>query len=159
MYMHKKSDSRCVCTVVKKAARALSRVYDMALEPSHLTVAQLAILRTIQREGETGAPLSRLAEKLVMERTALYRALKPLEVAGWIEVGHAVRGRARHAALTAGGTRVLKNAGSDWERVQGMVVDRFGAERWADLQAALHELTLISSQLAASPLSRTGTPQ
>jgi hypothetical protein len=77
-------DLPCACTTLRKAARAISRIYDEALAGAGINVTQLAILRAIGRAGDDGAPLSRLAENLVMDNTSLYRGLGPLIRSRWI---------------------------------------------------------------------------
>jgi hypothetical protein len=57
-------DLPCACTTLRKAARAVSRIYDEAVAAAGMNVTQLAILRAIGRAGDGGAPLSRLAESL-----------------------------------------------------------------------------------------------
>ena len=90
MYMHHESLSGpCACTTLRKAARAVGRVYDEALAGKGMTTAQFAILRHVWRGGSV--PLSRLADSLVMDRTSLYRALAPVEAKGWVAVSPRLR--------------------------------------------------------------------
>ena len=91
------STSPCACTTVKKLSRVLGRVYDSALAPSGINVTQFAVMRGIARHD--GEPLVRVAEKLQMDRTSLYRAIAPLERDGWIEVAAGVDARSRSARL------------------------------------------------------------
>ena len=128
----------CACTALRKASRAISRAYDAALAPTGLTSAQYAILRRVQRAGPL--PLSRLAEWLVMDRTSLYRALAPMERAGWLTLASGA-GRAKVATLTAAGDDLIERAVPHWEGAQRRVVDTFGADRWAELQASIAALT------------------
>jgi DNA-binding MarR family transcriptional regulator len=132
----------CACTSLRKAARAVSRIYDDALASVGMTATQLAILRAIDRAGEGGAALSQLAEGLVMEKTTLYRGLGPLLRLDWIEVAAAAKGRAKFARLTPIGRLAMERAAEPWERAQTRVVEAFGPARWAALQpdiAALAE--------------------
>jgi len=132
----------CACTSLRKAARAVSRIYDDALASVGMTATQLAILRAIDRAGEGGAALSQLAEGLVMEKTTLYRGLGPLLRTEWIEVNAAAKGRAKFARLSSAGRLAMERAAEPWERAQTRVVEAFGPARWAALQpdiAALAE--------------------
>jgi DNA-binding MarR family transcriptional regulator len=62
------TDLPCACTTMRKATRALSRLYDDTLAPLGVTVAQFGVLKAIWRD--PGLELSRLADEMVMDRTA-----------------------------------------------------------------------------------------
>ncbi len=148
MHMHQASVAGlCVCTALRKASRAMSRVYDEALASHGLSTAQFAILRHVARAEPVA--LSRLAEQLVMDRTSLYRAVAPLEAKGWLAV-EAGSGRSRLARLTAAGRDVMESAEADWEAVQGKVVDALGTQQWAALRASLADVVALSGAGAPS---------
>jgi DNA-binding MarR family transcriptional regulator len=152
MHMHHLSPDptslACVCTSVRKAARAVSRGYDAALGPQDLNANRLSILRTIRHAGEL--PLSRLAELLVMDRTSVYRAIDPMVRAGWIAVDAAPRGRARIARLTPLGDTVTDGAAEPWEAAQTALVSAFGVERWRALNRELKALIATAVELDGS---------
>jgi DNA-binding MarR family transcriptional regulator len=125
----------------------LSRVYDEALAPSGLTVAQFAVLREIGRGAKGGEPLSRLAESLVMDRTSLYRALTPMVKSGWLLIKDGPKGRTKVVQLSQAGTRATADAAKSWDAAQGKVIGAFGVDRWAALQKAVTELTALGVKL------------
>jgi DNA-binding MarR family transcriptional regulator len=129
------ADSPCACTSLRKAARAVSRVYDDALSGTGMTIAQFSVLRHVARGGEM--PLSRLAEALVMDRTSLYRALAPLERQGWIAVAQAGRGRARIASLTEAGRAAMEGATDSWRKAQERLIGALGPNDWTRLETLL----------------------
>lgn len=129
------SDSSCACTALRKAARAVSRVYDDALSGTGMTIAQFSVLRHVARGGEM--PLSRLAEALVMDRTSLYRALAPLERQGWIAIAKASRGRARIASLTEAGQAAMEGATEPWRKAQERLIGALGPGDWSQLETLL----------------------
>eukprot|EP01037_Dinobryon_pediforme_P003627 gene3627-3674_t len=133
----------CACTTVRKAARAISRVYDSALTPVGMNVGQLAILRAISRADDPGLALGVLARTLVMDTTSLYRALVPLHRAGWIDIVAAGKGRAKLVRMTTDGRAVTGRAAAQWDAVQTRIVDQFGIDRWAQVQSAIADLTAI----------------
>jgi DNA-binding MarR family transcriptional regulator len=144
MHMHHDSpatSSACACTTLRKASRAVARVYDDALAANGMTTAQFAILRHIAR-GEPLA-LSRLAEQLSMDRSSLYRALAPIEAKGWVTVS-AGEGRTKLASLTAGGRAAVEGAEADWDAVQERIVGAMGEEKWMELEAALRAVTELA---------------
>lgn len=140
-------DLPCACTALRKAARAVSRIYDDALATAGMNVTQLAILRAIGRAGADGVPLSRLAESLIMDKTSLYRGLGPLIRSGWVAVTHAGKGRTKLVCLTIEGRRATDTAAKPWEAAQSKVVKAFGVKRWAALQGSIADLTAVAVQL------------
>jgi len=128
-------DLSCVCTSLRKASRAVSRAYDVALDGTGMTTAQFALLRNIDRVGDI--PLSRLADLLVMDRTSLYRALTPLERQGWVAVAPASRGRTRIAALTKAGRAAMDRAAGPWREAQARLIGALGSGEWATLETLL----------------------
>jgi DNA-binding MarR family transcriptional regulator len=150
MYMHHGKTAielPCACTTLRKAARALSRIYDEALAAVGVNITQFAILRVIGRAGEDGVPLSRLAESLVMDKTSLYRGLGPLIRSGWVAVTQAGKGRTKLVCLTREGRRVRDAGAEPWEAAQSKVVKAFGVKRWAALHESITDLAAVGVQL------------
>jgi DNA-binding MarR family transcriptional regulator len=142
--MHQESlQGPCACTALRKAARAVSRVYDEALAGRGMSTAQFAILRHVAR-GEPLA-LSRLAEQLAMDRTSLYRALAPLETKAWVAVTPGP-GKSRLASLTAAGREAMHDAEADWQHVQARITGAMGEAQWAALESALRTITDLARQ-------------
>lgn len=127
--------SPCVCTTIRKANRALFRFFENAMAEADLSVVQFAILRSLERNGET--PLSRIAEEQVMERTSLYRTIAPLLDSGAIQLRDADRGRAKIAALTSIGSRQIRGSLPYWESAQRIVVSRLGQDEWEHLSEVI----------------------
>ena len=59
----------CTCFNLRKAARAVTQVYDEALKPSGLRATQFSLLSAVEIEGPVG--VAALARMLVMDRTTL----------------------------------------------------------------------------------------
>jgi DNA-binding MarR family transcriptional regulator len=134
MHMHDVTQSGCACTALRKASRAITRLYDAALAHHGLNTSQFGLLRHIARVGEIS--LSRLAEGLVMDRTTLYRVLRPVEAAGWVETRAEPKGKSRCARLTAQGQALIARAEADWQACQDDVRRRLGEGAWTQLHAA-----------------------
>lgn len=139
MYMHHDSlPPVCACTLLRKAARTVSGVYDAALAGHGMTTAQFAILRHVAR-GEPLA-LSRLAEQLEMDRSSLYRALAPIEKRGWVRIS-AGPGRSKCTSLTSEGRAALCAAEPDWAAMQRRVEAEAGTALWKRMTAGLENFT------------------
>jgi DNA-binding MarR family transcriptional regulator len=137
----------CACTTLRKASRAVSRLYDERLAGSGMTITQFAMLRHISRED--GIALSHLADLLVMERTSLYRTIAPLERHGWVAIATAGSGRVKHASLTDAGRDALAGATGAWEATQSEVLQAIGVDSFRALEAQLRALVTISGRLAS----------
>src|SRR5690242_13131360 len=67
----------CNCFAIRQAARHVTRLYERHLAEAQLTSAQFSILGAL---GEGGPmTMADLASVLVMDRTTLLRAMKPLQ--------------------------------------------------------------------------------
>jgi DNA-binding MarR family transcriptional regulator len=135
----------CVCTIVRRADRALYRLYEDALEGSGLTVTQFSILRDLQRDG--ASPLSRLAASLAMERTSLYRTISALEKNGTVSIKPGPNRKIRVAHLTATGEALIARAMPAWQSVQSRMIDAIGAESWAALSPTLKTIPNLVEHL------------
>lgn len=147
MHMHHDSLSveslNCACNALRKASRAVTRFYDEVMEDTGLSLAQFAVLWNIARREPL--PLMDLAHILVMDRTTLYRALKPLEREGWMLLEDGL-GRAKAARLTDKGHEVVRNSRDAWQNAQKRLIERFGVDRWSSTEAALQDLVKISQE-------------
>lgn len=147
MHMHHDSLSvenlNCVCNALRKASRAVTRFYDEVMEGTGLSLAQFAVLWNIARREPL--PLMDLARILVMDRTTLYRALKPLEREGWVALEDG-QGRAKVVRLTDKGHDAVANSRDAWQDAQRRLVARFGLDRWTTTEAALQDLVKVSQE-------------
>src|ERR1700686_2670427 len=122
----------CNCLALRQAARHISQIYDRQLAQAGLRSAQYSILSKLGRLG--AMPISKLAHTMVMERTALSRAIGPLERDGLVKVGAGPDGRTRSVTLTAAGEARLKAAAAHWRRAQEEFEMAVGAADAADLR-------------------------
>jgi DNA-binding MarR family transcriptional regulator len=125
----------CTCLHLRKAARAVTQLFDEKLKPSGLRAGQFGLLAAIRLAG--GVTINRLARELAMDRTTLTRNLKPLETQGLIAIEPGQDQRTRLVRLTERGHAALKNALPFWQRAQADIVKRLGDERWRALLADL----------------------
>jgi len=137
MYMHNTNQQACACMALRKAARALTRLYDDQLSPRDMTTTQFAILGTLDRRGDL--PLTELATLLVMDRTTLYRTIEPVERRGWVSIGPGP-GRSKIARLTDEGRAVLRSGREDWAVAQERVLGDLRQEEWDGLLRTLNHL-------------------
>ena len=125
----------CACTRVRRAGRALTRLYDEVLAPSGLRVTQYAVLATLTRLGPSA--VGRLAEELAMDRTTLTRALAPLQREGLVRVDEGADRRTRLVRATATGEAAVARARPLWLEAQARVASSLGRERFESLLGEL----------------------
>lgn len=131
----------CLCLHAQRAARALARRFDEALQPLGIRSGQFSLLMSLNR---SEAPmLGTLAELLAMDRTTLTANLKPLERDGLVEIRRDSKDRrARRPALTGKGYALLARALPIWTRTHAQVERTIAggdADRLRrDLNAFLH---------------------
>jgi DNA-binding MarR family transcriptional regulator len=130
--------SACACGRLRRAARALTQLYDDAMAPVGLRVTQFSLLRTLASSGPLR--INALAARQLLDRTALSRNLDPLLARGLVESVRGRDARTREVAITAAGRRELRAADPHWQRAQKDVRRRLGAERLRALIETLREI-------------------
>jgi DNA-binding MarR family transcriptional regulator len=118
----------CACANLRRAARVMTRLYDAALRPSGLSVAQFTLLQALNTA--PGMSQKQLASLLEVDSTTLTRTLQPLRRAGWLRSTPGDDRREVHLALTAAGKRAYGRALPYWERAQDGFVRALGRESW-----------------------------
>ena len=118
---------RCTCFNLRKAARAITQLYDEFLRPSGLRATQFSLLTVIQKVGT--ASMTELAEAAVMDRTTLKRNLELLEREGLVRIQAGSDARVREVMLTAAAQRKLAEALPYWAKAQAHVTGKLGSAR------------------------------
>ena len=119
--------SACVCGRLRRAARALTRLYDDTMAPSGLRLTQFSLLRTLARQGTVR--ITDLAGLTLLDRTALSRNLEPLVAQRYVRIAAGRDARTREVALTAAGKSALERALPYWREAQHAVSRKLGEPR------------------------------
>lgn len=119
----------CACAKLRRSARIVSAVYDEALAPAGLTVAQFSLLRMLERRGPCS--LTAFGEATGHDRTTLNRTLKPLEERGLVVSKPGKDQRQRVVGVTDAGRRSMQLAHPHWERAQARVEEKLGPDHSA----------------------------
>jgi DNA-binding MarR family transcriptional regulator len=126
----------CNCFAIRSAARHVTQLYDHFLAPMGLRVTQFSILAKLKRRG--ALTINALADHMVMDRTTLGRAIKPLERDGLIRIGPAPSDRrAKQLHLTKAGEKRLQASLQAWAKAQARFEAGFGAKRAGELRTLL----------------------
>ena len=140
--MAKSKGAECACGSLRKAARAVTQLYDEALRPTGLRITQFGILgATMAMQPVT---VTRLAEETVTDRTTLTRNLRLLEEQGLIRVETGNDRREREVTLTDRGREALVKALPNWQKAQAYVVKGLGEGRWKALREELSALISVA---------------
>lgn len=74
----------CVCLQLRRASRAVTQLYDAALQPSGLLSTQFALLAAVAKKEPI--TISELGDLLVIDSTTLRRSLGKLQRMGYLDV-------------------------------------------------------------------------
>ena len=132
----------CICISTRKAANALTNLYDEALEKSGIKVTQYSLLKTIDRSFEI--TINELSKQTKLNRTTLTRNLAILESDELIElISDPEDLRKSIVRLTKSGEKVLKKTQTSWEEVQKKTKKVLGKdlEFYVELNRKLSELS------------------
>jgi DNA-binding MarR family transcriptional regulator len=135
----------CTAFGLRKASRALARIYDPILADAGLRSTQLNLLVALALVGE--AAVSRVSDELGLDRTTLTRNLGPLERDGLVERAPGSDRRVRLIRLSDRGRQTLAEALPLWEQAHRQVVAGLGKARWRELMDSLE----VAAHLAEAP--------
>ena len=133
----------CACFNIRKAARAVTALYDAVLQPTGLRATQATLLVAV---ATAGAPtLSRLAEALLLDRTTLARDLKLLADQGLVSITPGGDRRTRRVQLTDAGREKMREVVPLWREAQArFIAEGLGPERWGRLYDDLQEVVKVA---------------
>jgi DNA-binding MarR family transcriptional regulator len=133
----------CNCFAARQAARHLTKLYERHMSDAGLTSAQFSILVALEEAGQL--TMNELAEALVMDRTTLLRAVKPLQREELV-VSRPSEDDVRRLvfSMSAAGARRLKKAVALWTRAQQELEGAIGSGEAARLRRELFELARVT---------------
>ncbi len=141
-------DHPCVCGRLRRAARALTQLYDDTMVETGLRITQFSLLRTLDARGPQR--ITELAAILLLDRTALSRNLEPLVAEGLLTIVAGRDARTRQVTLTRAGRARLIAAKPAWERAQHQVRRRLGSPKVAHLVGLLEDVEALHPQADAA---------
>jgi DNA-binding MarR family transcriptional regulator len=139
---HRPAPTPCLCSALREASRAVSRLYDEEMRGVGLRTTQYSLLRRLRHAGEVRQ--RDLGGMTSLDETTLTRNLRPLIDAGWVAVSPGEDRREKLVRLTEGGAAKLKEARPAWERAQERLRSRMPGATWSGLLDWLPELTRMA---------------
>jgi DNA-binding MarR family transcriptional regulator len=133
--------TECNCLALRQAARHVTQLYDSYLSSEGLRTTQYSILAKLNRLGPLS--INELAKSMVMDRTTLGRAVRPLERDKLLTIGGSEDARIRVLRLTASGEARLKTATPKWREAQRQFEMTFGVRDATKLRSILERVVSV----------------
>jgi DNA-binding MarR family transcriptional regulator len=133
--------AQCACFDLRKATRAVSRLYDDHLRACGLNITQYSMLRMIEFGQQIS--VSTLGRHMVMDQTSITRALAPLERDRLIRRRAGSDKRTRIVSLTRKGAKLIATAKPHWDEAQKTFFDLIGDQRWTVMRGLLRDTTRV----------------
>ncbi|MBL8382731.1 MAG: winged helix-turn-helix transcriptional regulator [Burkholderiales bacterium] len=134
------SPSGCTCFKLRSLSRRVTQLYDQTMAPAGITVTQFSLIAQARRARARPPTLSDLADNLHTDRTTLTRNLRPLLVAGLLQLRPGADARSKAVAVTAAGEAAFQAARPLWHEAQQRVRGLLGADGVARLHALVDSL-------------------
>lgn len=145
----------CASLNFRRTARAVTRLYDMALQESGIRSTQFAILVGIAKKQPIS--IGSLGDVLGIDSTTLTRSLRLLEKEGLIRISKRAEKRQRFLSVTAKGEQALARSVPAWRAAQERFVATIGSEYWVELRNELERLAHVAVKLE-KPEKETPAP-
>lgn len=139
------STDSCTCSELRRAARAVTLLYDNAFRSSGLLSTQLGVLHVIYKSDSIR--ISHLAKELGMDRTTLTRNLSVLQRQGFIKISSGKDNRTRIVTITNKGRTTIAKAIPLWNDVQNKVKEQMGETLWNELMVNLSQFVKVADEL------------
>jgi DNA-binding MarR family transcriptional regulator len=148
----------CAAFNFRRTARAVTRLYDLGLEPSGIRATQFAILTAVAKYQPIA--MSRIGEILVLDQTTLTRSLKLLQKQGLLDISPRSVRRQRFVNLTDKAVKVLEVAVPLWRKVQADFLASMGSTAWKEFRDELQRLSEMAVEMETAALkSGTNVPE
>jgi DNA-binding MarR family transcriptional regulator len=133
-----------MCGSFRRAARALTQLYEEALRPLGLRATQMTVLQVLARVGE--ASQGQLGKILAIDSTTLTRTLAIMVREGWIKECRGDDRRERWLSLSKSGNRLLRRASPIWEKTQAQMRVKLGDQAWEELLQMTNQVATLATQ-------------
>jgi DNA-binding MarR family transcriptional regulator len=125
----------CACANLRRASRAVTRVYNQELRTGGIEITQFTLLMALDLAAEI--PQGKLGELLALDSTTLTRTLALLKKRGWVKVEEGEDRRLRIFSLTPAGKTKLQQSLPHWKRAQERFERALGPQRTSQLERLL----------------------
>jgi DNA-binding MarR family transcriptional regulator len=132
----------CACANLRRAARAITRLYNGELQRDGVEITQFTLLMALTQTGEIRQ--GELGNLLALDSTSLTRMLQLLKKRGWVQAKEGEDRRLRIFSLTPAGRAKFQQTLPHWKRAQERVQNVLGEKAMTQLSGSLMEVTRAS---------------
>lgn len=125
--------SDCTCIALRTASRKVTVLYDEALAPFGITLAQYGLMRRIA--DAVAISLTELGRRADLDRSTVGRNVRLLQKAGLVDPRIGEDQREAQVALSEAGQAVLAAARPAWLAAEAQIEARIGPEGVASLRS------------------------
>jgi DNA-binding MarR family transcriptional regulator len=129
----------CTCANLRRAARAVTRLYNLELQSDGIEATQFTLLMALNQTGEISQ--GKLGELLALDSTTLTRTLNALKKRGWVLAKEGDDRRMRIFHLTKAGQAKFQQSMRHWKRAQDHVQAVLGEKTMRQLRGLLSEVS------------------
>jgi DNA-binding MarR family transcriptional regulator len=131
----------CASLNFRRTARAVTRMYDTAMQDSGVRSTQFALLVAIAKIQPVA--MGTLAEVLTIDRTTLTRSLRLLQKERLITISKRSEMRQRFLELTPAGEKALQRSLPLWREAHAKFVAALGTDYWLSMRKELERLARL----------------
>ena len=140
-------DFDCLAYASRRAARAVTNVFNARMAPLELNVAQFGLLAAVAKM--PGSTLSAIGEAMLLDESTMARNFTVLERRGLVE-SEGGRGRGgKHVSLTREGEALFAEAARVWKKTNQKLAAEMNPDEVAAGRAFLRALGAASERLRA----------
>jgi len=139
----------CASFNFRRVSRAVTVLFDKAIQDSGLRSTQFAILTAVAKTQPVS--IGTIGNLLVIDATTLTRSLNLLKKLGFLTISPRAAKRQRFLILTVEGRKALARAVPLWRKIQQEFVVQIGEERWLALRADLEDLSKQAISMDQKP--------
>ena len=141
----------CAAFNFRRTARAVTRLYDLGLQPCGLRATQFAILTAVAKFQPVA--INRIGEILVLDQTTLTRNLHLLQKQGLLDISPRSLRRQRFLTLTEQAVKALEIAVPLWRKIQADFLAAMGVGvNWKEYRNELERLSTLAVQMEGSAI-------
>jgi DNA-binding MarR family transcriptional regulator len=135
----------CASLNFRRTSRAVTRMYDSAMQDSGVRSTQFALLVAIAKTQPVS--MGTLAEVLTIDRTTLTRSLRLLQKERMITISKRSAMRQRFLELTPAGEKALQRSLPLWRQAHAKFVAALGKDYWLSMRSELERLARLVPDL------------
>ena len=130
----------CACANLRRAARAVTRLYNKELRSERIEITQFTLLMALDQAGEISQ--GKLGKLMALDSTTLTRMLELLKKRGWVQEKEGDDRRFRIIRLTTSGRTKLQQTLPHWKRAQDRMQKVLGEQTMGQLGGLLAQVTM-----------------